>query len=67
MDLSRGLDVPLTPELLEELADGVVVGDGESDLVPLVLPLLLHVGDLPEDDLWERERDWLCFAREPSL
>ena len=62
MDVSRGLDVPLIPELLEELADGMVVGDGEGDLVPLVLLLLLHVGDLPEDDLWEREKDPVCFG-----
>lgn len=47
--------VPLLPEPLEQLADWVVLGDGESHLVPLVLLLLLHIGNLPEDYLQEGE------------
>lgn len=49
--LPRGLSVSLQPEPLEQLADRVVFGDGESHLVPLALLLPLHVCNLSEDDL----------------
>lgn len=45
------LSVSLLPELLEELSDWVVLGDGEGDVALLTLLLPLHVSDLPEDDL----------------
>ena len=46
-------------ELLEELAHRVVLGDGEGHLVLLLttlLLLLLHIGNLPEDDLERRRK-----------
>ena len=57
------LQVPLSPhlllllELLEELPDRVVLGDGQLHLVLLTLTLLLlllHVADLTENDLRRR-------------
>lgn len=49
--LSWRLSVPLLSEPLEQLADWVVFGNGESHLVPLVLLLPLHVRNLSEDYL----------------
>lgn len=45
------LSVPLLPELLEQLADGVVVRYGERHLGPLTLLLSLHISNLPKDEL----------------
>lgn len=48
------LSVPLLPELLEQLADGVVVRNGEGHLCPLALLLSLDVSNLPKDELEEK-------------
>lgn len=45
------LSVPLLPELLEQLADGVVVRNGEGHLAPLALLLPFDISNLPKDEL----------------
>lgn len=52
--LSLRLSISLLPEPLEQLADRVVVRNGESHLALLALLLPLHISNLSEDDLRER-------------
>lgn len=48
---SRCLSISLLSEPLEQLANRVVIRNGESHLIPLSLLLSLHISDLSEDYL----------------